>query len=110
MTEEQYRQMLRNRAARGGGRLFDDRAARHVLREAARGLRRREAAYAALTDAVPDAWLRTIELEAPDRATVVLRVRDAVVCEQLRRRSVQLRRQLTGRLAGLRRLVVARQV
>ena len=86
--------------------MFDDGAARAVLRQAARGVRRRQAAQAALAGALPQAWLRAVDVEMPDRATLILRVSDALVGERLRRQSVRLRRELAGRLAGLRRLMV----
>jgi len=107
MTESQYRQLLQNRGVREAGRLFDGPAAGNVLRQARRVLRRRAAAQRALAAIVPEAWLRQAELEMLANGTLVVRVGDAATCEQWRRRSVQLQRQLAAQTPGLRRLVIA---
>ncbi|MFQ5806730.1 MAG: DciA family protein [Phycisphaerae bacterium] len=86
--------------------LFEGPAGGHVLRAAARGLRRRERARRELASVLRPEWLRATRVERLERGTLELAVSDPVVRVQLRRAAQGLQRQLAQRIPGLRRLVV----
>lgn len=106
MTEEQYRQLLRNRHAVTARSLFAGSAAASLLRAATQSLKRREAAERALDSILQPTWLAVTRVEALERGTLVLAVSEPLVYEQMRRQTSELQRQLACKIRGLRRLLV----
>lgn len=106
MTEEQYRQLLRNRRVRTANSLLSGPIGASMLRAATRAVKRRQAAERALGKVLEPTWLAVTRVEALEGGTLALAVSEPLVYEQMRRQGPGLERQLASKIPGVRRLLV----
>ena len=106
MTEQQYRQLLRNRRVVMAHSLLSGPTTASLLRAATRAVKRREAAERALRKILQPTWLAVTRVEALERGTLALAVSEPLICEQMRRQAPTLQRQLARKMPGVQRLLV----
>jgi hypothetical protein len=107
MTNRQYGQLVQNRRWRQVHPAVDGRVEARFLRGAARDLRRRAAVQRGLERVLPRSWLDVAWVEMVEGGTVIIRVRDAVIGEGMRRDRVRLERELGRAVRGLRRVQIS---
>lgn len=90
MRDEQYRQLLENRARRPLTPLFHGGAGTRAVRLAARSAQRRERAGKALAELLPPEWVALTHVEALEHGTLFVRVANAAIRERLRREAAPL--------------------
>lgn len=106
MNAKQYRQTLQNRACWSPKLLFDDRAARDVLRKLAADVRRRQRAQQAWERAAPPDLLALSEVVAHDGPVLHIVARTDAAAAALRRAAPGLSVALRRLHAGVARIVV----
>lgn len=107
MSEHELRQALQNRWRYRVTPLFESASVRGVLRQAARELKRREAAQEALERSAPADWAGKVEVARVDADLAVLTTADAVVAERARRMTERILRILQSGAAQIRRVEIA---
>ncbi len=107
MSEHELRQALQNRWRYRVTPLFESASVRGVLRQAARELKRREAAQEALERSAPADWAGKVEVARVDGDLAVLTTADAVVAERARRMTERILRILQSGAAQIRRVEIA---
>lgn len=104
MDESQYRWTLQNRWTYQPRTLFGSRADAAVLRDAAHAVRMQKRVMRALEALLPEDQHRWVSIHGVTEDAVRLQVSDSVVGEQLRTQLKRLQRDLSARVAGLRRI------
>lgn len=107
MSEHELRQALENRWRYRVTPLFESASVRGVLRQAARELKRREAAQEVLDHSGPSEWVGRVTVARVDGDLAVLVTSDAVLAERARRMTERILRVLQSGAAQIRRVEIA---
>lgn len=100
MGEAQYQRTLQNGRGAGWSPESLQPVVPAVIEQAARALRRRRRAQDAWEEIADPEWLMLTQVESVERGVVVVAVRGAGRCEELRRRAGRLGRQLAELAPG----------